>query len=256
MNKHRVSIALFAMLAAFSISCFILCPARVVAAPRILFPVSSFDFGEIYQNKTVSHIFTFQNTGDEVLNITEVKTSCGCTAAVLSQKSIKPTETGKIEVSFNSAYRRGKQHKIIYVHSNDPANPITQLTIEALVKVDLEATPANVYFNQIKADQAANQEVVLKNTGQESISILSMQTSPSAGISVKLASEKAASEQINWPLSLKPNESLKIIVSAKPIDNNPRLSGQVRIKTDSKTTPEVIIPVFLSLDTTSAPNRK
>jgi len=224
-----------------SIVSFILYPASALASPHITFPDTSFDFGQIYQNKIVNHIFTFKNTGDEVLNINEVKTSCGCTAAVLSSKTIKPGESGQVEIKFNSAYRKDKQMKTIYVHSNDPNKPIAQLTIAALVKVDLDALPSNVLFNQVKADEVATQEVVLKNTGQEKMSILSIDTAQSPAISVK-----TSSEQTKLPLSLNQNESLAIIVSAKATKDSPRVSGQVIVKTDSKNTPEVVIPVFLT----------
>ncbi|MEW6378285.1 MAG: DUF1573 domain-containing protein [bacterium] len=251
MKKNRTLIVLSVLLISFPIVLSVFCPAPAAAAPRIAFSNASFDFGQIYQNKAVTHVFTFQNTGDQALNIEQVKTSCGCTAAVLSQKTINPGETGQIKVTFNSAHRKGKQQKVIYVHSNDPVNPITQITIEALVKVDLEATPANVYFNRAAKDQDATQEVVLKNIGQESMSILSIETTPAAAVTAK-----AASEQTKLPASLKPNESLTIIVSAKAMDNSSLTSGQVVVKTDSKTTPEVVISVVLSITGDSAAERK
>jgi len=49
------------------------------------------------------------------------------------------------------------------------------------------------------------------------------------------------------PLSLKQNEFLAIIVSVKAANDNPKVNGRVIIKTDSKTTTEVVIPVFLAV---------
>ncbi|MEW5801130.1 MAG: DUF1573 domain-containing protein [bacterium] len=236
------------ILAVLSLS-YILYPAYALAGPQITFPETSFDFGEIYQNKKVNHIFSFKNIGDQVLNINGVKTSCGCTAAVLSSKTINPGESGQIEITFNSAYRKDKQKKVIYVHSDDQAHPVSQLTIEAMVRVDLEASPPNAYFRQVKAGEVATQEVVLKNTGKDTMSILSINTAPSSAISVK-----AAKEDSKLPFGLKQNESLAIIVSAKAQKDSTRVNGQVIIKTDSKTTPEVIIPVFLSSAEASTTN--
>jgi hypothetical protein len=254
MKKNRISITLLALsmsLFMLSIASNVLYPAYALASPRITFPDTAFDFGQIYQNKVVNHVFTFKNTGDEVLNINEVKTSCGCTAAVTSNKTIKPGESGQIKITFNSAHRKDKQTKAIYVRSNDPDKPFIQLTIEALVKVDLDAVPSNVFFNQVKPDQVATQEVVLKNIGQETISILSIETAQSSAISVK-----TSPEQTKLPLSLKQNESLAISISAKATKDSPRVSGQVIIKTDSKTTPEVVIPVFSSAADGGATNSK
>lgn len=43
------------------------------------FEEATHDFGTIKEGEIVTHVFTFTNTGDEVLFLTNVKGSCGCT---------------------------------------------------------------------------------------------------------------------------------------------------------------------------------
>jgi len=43
------------------------------AAPQIQFDHITFDFGRVIQGQKVSHVFEFQNIGDETLNIKNVK---------------------------------------------------------------------------------------------------------------------------------------------------------------------------------------
>ena len=46
---------------------------KQVAFPKIQFDDTSFDFGTVYQDKTLKHTFTFKNIGAGVLLIDKVK---------------------------------------------------------------------------------------------------------------------------------------------------------------------------------------
>lgn len=43
------------------------------AAPQIQFDHTTFDFGKVIQGQTITHVFEFQNIGDETLSIKNVK---------------------------------------------------------------------------------------------------------------------------------------------------------------------------------------
>jgi len=51
--------------------------------------------------------FAFRNAGDAPVTITGVRTSCGCTAAALEQKTYAPGESGRIDVRFGFGARTG-----------------------------------------------------------------------------------------------------------------------------------------------------
>ena len=84
------------------------------------FSEKSFDFGSMTQGETVLHTFTFTNTGNNKLRISNVETTCGCTTVDYPKESIAPGGTGKIEVAFNSSGRYGKQYKEIRIFANIP----------------------------------------------------------------------------------------------------------------------------------------
>lgn len=81
------------------------------------------DFGRIEQGEKVTHYFTYKNTGDNPLIVTQVQPSCGCTVPDWTQDPVKPGEEGKVQVLFNSTGREGKQHKSVTVVAN--TNPPT-----------------------------------------------------------------------------------------------------------------------------------
>ena len=91
--------------------------APVVGA-YLVFDESEFDFGDIHQGDQVEHIFKFQNQGTEPLILSNVATTCGCTAPYWPKDPIPPGEKGDIKVKFNSSGKMGRQNKIITVYSN------------------------------------------------------------------------------------------------------------------------------------------
>ncbi|MFQ3676232.1 MAG: DUF1573 domain-containing protein [Endomicrobiia bacterium] len=96
--------------------------------PTIDFEEMEYNFGTVIAGEKVSHSFVFKNNGKGNLIISNVKTSCGCTASKWTKEPVKPGETGIVEVVFDSANRSGKQTKTAIVYSNAQPNS-TELVI-------------------------------------------------------------------------------------------------------------------------------
>lgn len=96
--------------------------------PVITFEETEFNFGDIHQGDKVTHVFDFENTGNAPLVITNVQTTCGCTATNWEREPIKPGSKSTITVNFNSAHKMGRQNKVISVISNSVA-PLNQVKI-------------------------------------------------------------------------------------------------------------------------------
>lgn len=99
--------------------------------PKIYFLETQFDFGKVKEGDVVSHTFKFINNGKTTLDIKDIKTSCGCTAALVSNKKIEPGKDGTIKVDLNTKNRDGRMSRTITVSSNDPEEPNKVITIFA-----------------------------------------------------------------------------------------------------------------------------
>ena len=108
-------------------------------SPRIEFTEAAFDFGTMYQNEEVTHLFTFRNVGKALLKIGKVKSSCGCTAAMPEKRELGPGEKTNLKVTFRSGAMRDRVVKHVYIDSNDPVEPRVTLTIEGEVRVEVNA---------------------------------------------------------------------------------------------------------------------
>ncbi len=114
--------------------------AEVPTGPltTINFAETTFDFGDVDDGETVTHLYKFTNTGKEPLVIKDAKGSCGCTVPKWPKTPIPPGEDGEIQVEFNSKGKSGKQTKRVTINANtDPAQ--TFLTISGNV---IGKTPA------------------------------------------------------------------------------------------------------------------
>lgn len=148
--------------------------------PAIVFDESAHDFGDQPQNAALKHTFTFKNTGDATLKIEKVRTTCGCTAALASEKEIPPGGSGKIDVTFKIGSRGGKKQKAVKVYTNDPTTPMVKLDVIATVKVLLGVTPARLGFGQIDRGITVTKYVSLTGDDRDTCHVLSAQSRNSA----------------------------------------------------------------------------
>jgi len=123
MEKFFLALKFF-VISSFFIGSIFYFSGAVFAQPGIKFKEIYYDFGEIKTDKQVTHFFEFKNSGNDILTIIRVKTTCGCITTDLTGKNLKPGQEEKIGVSFSPKYIEGIQEKNVFVHSNDPDFPI------------------------------------------------------------------------------------------------------------------------------------
>jgi hypothetical protein len=132
-------------------------PLPVVQAPRISFDSAAYDFGAVDQAAKVTHRFAFKNTGGLELKLDNVRTSCGCTARPTA--GIPPGASGAIAVTCDTANVVGPQNATVTVYSNDPAQPVTTLTLSGRVRAEAAADPPRVYVGHLGRGQTAPNDV-------------------------------------------------------------------------------------------------
>ena len=102
------------------------------SAQTITFEKTTLDYGTVKANSDGNRVFTFTNTGDKPLIISNVQPGCGCTASDWTKEPILPGKKGEIKVHYNTA-SIAPFKKTIDVFSNDPANGRVVLYIQGTV---------------------------------------------------------------------------------------------------------------------------
>lgn len=140
-------------------------------APQIVFPGPVFDFGKVSSGETVRHDFVFTNAGTARLVLSNVQTSCGCTAAGEWTKEVLPGETGRIPLQFNSATFNGPVSKTVTVVSNDPQHPTVHLQIKGIVWKPIEVSPPFAVLNLTPDTTSAFTTLTITNNMEEAVEV-------------------------------------------------------------------------------------
>mgnify|MGYP001454018680 CR=1 FL=1 len=92
---------------------------KVFDSAEIEFDFDSYDFGEVKDGEVVEVDFNFTNTGNSDLIIFDASASCGCTVPEYPQNiNIKPGQSDKLKVRFDTADKPGKQIKSVTLTTN------------------------------------------------------------------------------------------------------------------------------------------
>lgn len=129
---------------------------------KIVFDKKIYDFGKIYVGEIVKYGFKFKNQGSGELIINSVKSSCGCTAALVSKSNILKGEDGEVQIKFNPGRYVGKVTKSVTVNSNDPENPAYKLTITGEIIEEISVNPKQINFGIIKKGDSCIRNIEVK----------------------------------------------------------------------------------------------
>lgn len=132
-------------------------------APKIEVAEPAYNFGTALSGPPISHVFMIKNVGNGPLDIRNVASSCGCTAAKPSKTILAPGEVSTIAASVDTHFERGHSLSVITLATNDPANPSLQLKIEGVIKPQVEAQPMDVDFGSVHHGSAAVRDVVISD---------------------------------------------------------------------------------------------
>ncbi len=114
-------------------------PAAAVQTPQtpsqLKWETDTHEFGTIEQGKPVSYEFTFTNTTNKDVTLTNVKASCGCTATNYTKTAIKPGEKGTVTATYNAS-AGGAFHKTVTVMTSEENSAPKIITIKGTVKVN------------------------------------------------------------------------------------------------------------------------
>lgn len=103
--------------------------------PVITFDKSEFDFGEIMSGTPVETVFSYTNTGDSPLVVTNIKSTCGCTVPQdWSKEPLAPGQSDKFTVKFNGKGNGNTMKAITVTANTEKGSEIVK--IKAFIKAD------------------------------------------------------------------------------------------------------------------------
>ncbi len=221
-----------------------------VIGPKATFQATEFDFGNVEQGQIVDHNYSLTNTGGDLLKISDVRASCGCTAAKPEKSELKPGESTSIMVSFNSTGRLGAQQKFVYVVTNDSSNQEVRLKLSGNVLAPGNSTntekqpkiflPETQYdFGIVKEGGIVTHTFKIMNNGRATLDISDIKTS--CGCTVAQISTKK--------IEYGKEATIKIDLDTK--NRQGRMSRTITITSNDPEEPNKVITIYAEVNKAS-----
>ena len=120
-------------------------PLATAAAigPKAQVLETTYDFGEVFEDRKLTHTFDIKNIGDALLEIKDIDSDCACTAAD-SDRRIPPGGLGRITLTiapYSVLRQFTKKTKVFF---NDPDHPQVVLTMKGVAKPFIEIQPSHI----------------------------------------------------------------------------------------------------------------
>ena len=206
---------------------------RAEGTPKIQFDRTNYDFGETSLVESVTGTFTYQNTGDAVLELQKPKPSCGCTVASITSEKLRPGEKGELVFTIRlGAGIHQRLSKSIVVSSNDPQDPDVELGIQVQTKSVLTAEPPSIGFGALRPGTTTNASVVIRRNDGKKLTITKVDTSSDL-ITARIEPVVDADPEV-----------ARLQVRFKPAGLPRHFSEQIRLHTDDSV--GAVLAVFVS----------
>lgn len=85
---------------------------------EFFFSEKNHDFTDTKEGVVLHHDYTFTNSGDQPLLISDYTVACSCTKITFPKTPVNPGDTGKIHLEFDTTGKHGFQSRKIELISN------------------------------------------------------------------------------------------------------------------------------------------
>lgn len=183
-------------------------PALVLAADWAadMFNVTEHDFGTVARGSKAEFEFVLENSYEEEVQITGIRSSCGCAVPELSRRTLKTWEKASILAKFDSRKFLGQKNATITVSFEKPYQAEVQLRVRGFIRGDIVLRPASLEFGDVTLGEAAARVLAIDYVGRPDWKLVDVR-SPSKYLQASLKETSRTDNQAKYELTirLRPN---------------------------------------------------
>ena len=202
------------------------------AAPRVVAPQTSFDFGKVFEDRPLIHTFIIKNEGNAPLRVEYVDPDCACTVAEYDPL-IPPGGKGQINLEIKPYTVMRDFIKTAKVTLNDPDKPELTLSLKGYVQPIIEIQPSHIIrFKGTATDDMRGQVRFISHLSQP-WQITRFVNNLTGKVEVKVQAEKPGKVYV---------------VQVRNLDHEPgHYGGTIYLYTSSKERPRMLVRVFANI---------
>lgn len=209
-----------------------------------MFSELSYDFGNIARGADARHIIEVKNLYQETVRITNVGTTCGCTAAEPDVRELATHEVARIEVQMNTVKfmrRKDSNVDVTLTYAGGSARTV-RIPITAYIRPDVVLDPGTAQFGSVEIGQGGERAIAIAYAGQLDWRITDV-AAQSDFLTTELVETSRTTGRVNYRLTIRlapdaPEGTLheQVLLST----NDPR-SPQVPVIVEGAVVPDIIV---------------
>ena len=213
---------------------FALSPA--IAAPQLEIRPGTFDFGWAPDNARITAEFTVVNAGQEMVPLTAVKPTCGCTVTDFEPDALPSHEEKKISLTFNTRGYTGQQfNKMARVKTDTDEHSYMVYLTGHVLKADNGLMPDQGGIAGFEKGSEHKKKINIANKTQSPLTLTLVQA-PAAWAHVKLPNKaiqpgSTAPVEISVDGSLEDTRATSITIAPKESPDQNRVTLAIRTGT-------------------------
>lgn len=208
--------------------------AVAAPAPRLVIEEPVFNFGERFADEPpVEHRFRLRNDGAVTLQVSVAETTCGCLVPDWTADSIRPGASAELPVRVNLRGRSGRQRHTVTLNTNDPAQPQATVTLEGVVRSEVDIEPMGALLGRIPPDAETATEIAIRFPAERPNRVLAAR--PDAAFLRAEVAERTPRRE--YAVTIRTVPPLATYAGARG-----DLRGYVRVDLERPLFPEIVIP--------------
>ncbi|WP_298859176.1 DUF1573 domain-containing protein [uncultured Gimesia sp.] len=212
-----------------------------------MFDKDKIDFGVIARGSDAEFRLKIKNIYKDPVHISNVRTTCGCSAAEPSKNILESGEEGYVQVTMDTKRFQRRKDSNVIVTIDAPQYAEIRIPITAYIRTDVVFTPGAANFGSVEIGKGAETTVALGYAGREDWAITGIE-SKNSSLTAKAVETSRAGGRVNYNLvlTLAPGTPLgpireQIMLSTNDVNfKSVPLLVEAKVESDITITPQVV----------------
>lgn len=129
--------------------------------PKVVVDQIDYNFGSMDADDEQSHDFLLTNAGNADLVVSAGDTSCKCVLSKIERPEVPPGASTKVTVTWTAEEYVGDFRQTAKIKTNDPDNPLLELSVSGRITVAVLAVPKQLEFPRLSVGETASGQALL-----------------------------------------------------------------------------------------------
>ncbi|QDT63809.1 DUF1573 domain-containing protein [Calycomorphotria hydatis] len=174
-----------------------------------MFSIEKLDFGYVAKGADTKARIEIKNIYNEDVHISNVRTTCGCTAAEPDRNLLKTYEVAYVNVDMDTRRFSHEKTSNIIVTFDRPRYAEVRIPVRMYVRTDVVLSPGSVNFGDVEIGEGGERTIDIQYAGRDSWSIVDVKTSSDL-IKAEVVEKRRSTGRANYDLVVQLSDTAEL----------------------------------------------